>query len=115
MQITYTGLRKRGSTGCGLAGRPLANAVLSRGASGIAGGFSPWPHAFSTELNYCFNGIRIDAQRKMRLSICHLMLYAVASRRPLPCSPAWIIRPYAGRYHYLLVLLSDVGTIACAA
>lgn len=26
----------------------------------------------------------------------------------------WIIRPYAGRYHYLLVLLSDVGTIACA-
>ena len=41
--------------------------------------------------------------------------YAVASRRPLPCSPAWIIRPYAGRYHYLLVLLSDAGTIACAA
>ena len=41
--------------------------------------------------------------------------YAVASRRPLLCSSAWIIRPYAGRYHYLLVLLSDVGTIACAA
>ena len=86
-----------------------------KGCVGNCGQVFSLAHAFSTELNYCFNGIRIGAQRKMRLGICHLMLYAVASRRPLLCPPAWIIRPYAGRYHYLLVLLSDVGTIACAA
>ena len=86
-----------------------------KGRVGNCGRVFSWAHAFSTELNYCFNGIRIGAQRKMRLGICHLMLYAVASRRPLFLLARWIIRPYAGRYHYLLVLLSDVGTIACAA
>ena len=59
-----------------------------KGRVGNCGRVFSWIHAFSIELNYCFNGIRIGAQRKMRLGICHLMLYAVASRRPLFCSPA---------------------------
>lgn len=86
-----------------------------KGRVGNCGRAFSWAHAFSIELNYCLNGIRIDAQRKMRLSICHLM----PTRSPV--GGRFFVRPHGlfvlmrGRYHYLLVLLSDVGTIACAA